>query len=59
MTLIFGQLLAYAGSGINKVTADFGAGSNGVVCPTRPMEGKGRLRFFIELKIPPHATRVI
>ena len=25
--LIFGQLLAYAGSGINKVTADFGAGS--------------------------------
>ena len=32
-TLIFGQLLACAGSGINKVTADFGAGINGVVCP--------------------------
>ena len=29
VTLIFGQLLAYAGSGINKVTADFGAGING------------------------------
>ena len=27
VTLIFGQLLAYAGYGINKVTADFGAGS--------------------------------